>query len=119
MHTNLGQVADTDDQASRVFTREDMLAALEGQPIEIRRVVYCECRYDPNTIVYRRDGTPLYYGCAQLMTGQGNGFEIFQRWGYTNWRDPYQVVAYLSEVMRRGMLASQYPNTVGGCPGSP
>jgi hypothetical protein len=103
----------------RVFTRDDMLAALEGQPLIIRRIVYCECKYDPNVIVYRRDGSPLYYGCAQLMTGRGNGYDIFQRWGFTDWRDPEQVVAFLNEVVRRGMLGSQYPRTQYGCPGSP
>jgi len=107
------------DEDARVFTRDDMLAALEGQPLAVRRIVYCECKYDPNIIIYRGDGTPLYYGCAQLMTGRGNGYDIFQRWGYSNWRDPEQVVAFLNEVTRRGMLGSQYPNTQNGCAGSP
>src|SRR4051794_37637006 len=40
------QIADDDSR----FTREDMLAALEGQSLAIRRIVYCECKYDPNVI---------------------------------------------------------------------
>jgi hypothetical protein len=103
----------------RAFTHEDMVAALEGQPVMVRRIVYCECKYDPNVVAYRRDGTPLYYGCAQLMTGRGNGYDIFLRWGFEDWRDPAQVVGFINQVIDRGMLASQYPNTRRGCAGSP
>ena len=117
---NNGQVLVADSVGTpRVFTREDMLAALEGQPVMVQRIVYCECKYDPNVIRYRRDGSPLYYGCAQLMTGRGNGYDIFLRWGFDDWRDPDQVVGFINEVIRRGMLGSQYPNTQHGCPGSP
>ena len=106
------------------YSREDMLAALAdyeeagGSPL-VRRIVYCECRYDPNVIVSNRDGSPLYLGCGQLMTGRGNGYDIFLRWGYSNWRDPEQVVSFIDEVIKRGMLESQYPRTRFGCPGSP
>ena len=84
----------------------------------VRRIVWCECRYDPDVVVDLPGGLQ-YLGCGQLMTGPGNGYEIFQRWGGTNWRDPAQVVWFIGEVIRRDMLGSQYPNTSKGCSGSP
>ena len=100
------------------FTRDDMIEALDhyeatGGHRLVRRIVYCECRYDPNV------ETLLFLGCAQLMKGEGNGYAIFQRWGGTNWRDPGQVVWFIDQVIERRMLNSQYPNTQYGCTGSP
>lgn len=100
------------------YTREDMLAALEGQPVMVRRIVYCECKYDPNVVVQLGGGLQ-YLGCGQLMTGRGNGYDLFLRAGFDDWRDPVQVVGWLNYVIDRGMLNSQYPNTQRGCPGSP
>ena len=104
--------------AEEQYTREDMIQELDrydasGGSVLVRRIVFCECRYDPNV------QSALYLGCAQLMTGRGNGYDIFTRMGGTDWRDPAQVVWFIDQVIQRRMLDSQYPNTQNGCRGSP
>lgn len=92
--------------------------ALAGQPVLVRRILYCETgrsgRYDPYAV-----GGMGEVGPAQLLPGVGNGLSIFYAWGFTDPTNPYQAVAWVNEVIDRNMIASQYPRTSQGCRGSP
>jgi len=116
-----------------IFTSDDVIRALDAYelgggayPTMVRRIVYCECSnragpsavYDPMARVSVGRGLELL-GCGQLLSGPGNGLAIFTSWGYSDWRDPWQVVSWIDEVIRRGYLDSQYPNTQRGCARSP
>lgn len=106
------------------WTHEHVVDALTGKPVMVRRIIFCEVgrsgRYDPHA-----RGRLGEWGPAQLLPGQGNGLAIFHRWAPAlgiedpDPENPYQAVLFVEEVIRRGMLGSQYPRTSLGCPGSP
>lgn len=110
--------ARADELGVRQYDHDDVVAALEGQSVMVRRIIYCEVgrsgRYDPYAV-----GSSGEVGPAQLLPGAGNGLAIFYRWGFSDPNSPAESVAFVNEVIRRDMLGSQYPRTSRGCEGSP
>jgi hypothetical protein len=100
------------------WTDADVRAALSGQPVMTRRIIFCETgrsgTYDPYAVGSRGEVGP-----AQLLPGLGNGLAIFYRWGFTEPNNPYEAVAFVNRVQAEGLLGSQYPRTSRGCVGSP
>jgi len=99
------------------WTDADVRDALDGQSVMTRRIVFCEIgrsgAYDPYAI-----GPKEEIGPAQLLPGPDNGLAIFYRWGGEDPHSPYEAVRFINRVQAERMLASQYPRTRFGCPGS-